>query len=174
MTRYDQSVQMSTFQFCNAVRSLVLAAKTIKDWDQIDLLWFVNPSKLWLSPSFRQTRQAWIALAELLESATLWELFRIGEQSGRHLPDFMNESNGLQRPPICLPKQTAFSTNHRKKYQDWKTSMQSVGGAILPFWLNSVLICMIWHCPYEEISMDNILADFLLEARLSTAGEFLD
>jgi hypothetical protein len=60
------------------------------------------------------------------------------------------------------------------QYLDWKAGEQCVWGIILSLWTNSILICVAWHCLYGAVSMDNVLTNFVLEARLPTAGKFFD
>jgi hypothetical protein len=74
--------------------SLFLAGKIARILVQIDLFWFVNPSKLDPLTPRRQALQRRVALPELHEAATLSELFLIEKQSVWIFGNVMDELNG--------------------------------------------------------------------------------
>jgi hypothetical protein len=79
--------------------SLFLTGKTAKYLDQIDLFWFVDPSKFRFPTSLQQTLQWRIALAELREAGTLPGLFLVEEQSIWILLDIMSKPDGCKNAP---------------------------------------------------------------------------
>jgi hypothetical protein len=70
--------------------SLFVDVEKIGYVDEIDLFWFINPSKSCLLPLIRQTLQWQIALPELEEARTLSEPFLVEEQSIRILVNIMS------------------------------------------------------------------------------------
>jgi hypothetical protein len=74
--------------------SLFLSGKIARILDQIDLFWFINPPKLDLLTSRRQTLERHVAPPELHAAATLSELFLIEKQSVWTLCNDMGEPNG--------------------------------------------------------------------------------
>jgi hypothetical protein len=82
--------------------SLFLTGKTAKYLDQIDLFWFVDPSKFRFSTSLRQTLQWRIALPELREAGTLSELFLVEEQSILILLDVMSKPDGCKSAQMLI------------------------------------------------------------------------